>query len=852
MLPSLALTFLVGLWVGSYVQFIPLLVSLLLALAAAGFVLVERAGRLSVRSGTLLFGAMLAGVVYWPLLQPATERLAPMEIIEAPTTVKGRIVDPVGIGRDRVVLVVAPSASAQPSKIRVTWRAPDIFPRQGDLVEFTSRLHPPSGTQNPGGFDFAAYLAAHDIQAVGSLSGPERLRIVESGLLSWRWFVWTRLDAWRQQLYRVAERSLSPTAVSLYLGFVTGEQGLIEPAVRDQFMATGTVHLLSISGSHLGILAGLTFFLSRVLCQWLPLPVILRLNLWRLTPTRMAALTTAPLVLAYSLLAGAETATLRSLLMILLFLLATWLGRGRSLPPVLAVAALGMLIWDPRVLFDASFQLSYASVLAIALWAKDSGEPESMPSDQGRWGTSVAWVTGALALSLVITGMTIPMVAAHFHQIAWVGPLANVILVPLSAVVVPLSLASGAWALLVQTDGLPLAPVIEWSFHAVLGAVRVCASIPGVEWHVAAPSLATTAVYYGVFLVAMKSGAGQARRIAAVLCLGGLVLWWGWPHRTLPPDTVRVTMLDVGQGDATLIELPTGETILIDAGAAYDRYDVGASVVAPYLWDQGITHITHAIGTHPQLDHVGGWPWLLRRLSVDRFWGAGVVREEAFYQSLLQALAERGLTEVVPERSEIVADGGGCRLTLMGVAHERGTLARGWPARSSASELNNRSLIARLECGPHSFVFVADAEIPRLLELMDQGMAPQTTVVKVPHHGARSSLARPWLAQVHPQVAVVSAGRSNAYHHPHPEVVSAYLEGGASLLRTDRDGAVVVTASPHTSMLTVMTARQLRLQPIVSGPRSASWWDLERQNYRRLCRQAAGGLCQSILTRQSS
>ncbi len=848
MLPSLTVAFLVGVWVGSYVQFVPLLVSVLLALVAAGFVLLEYVGRLSVRSGTLLFGTILAGVVYWPLVQPASELLAPREIIEAPTTVEGRIVDPVRIGRDRLVLVVAPSAWAQPSKIRVTWRAPDTFPRQGDLVEFTARLHPPSGTQNPGGFDFAAYLAARDIQAVGSLSGPERLRIVESGLSSWRWFVWTRLDAWRQQLYRVAERSLSPTALGLYLGFVTGEQGLIEPALRDQFMATGTVHLLSISGSHLGILAGVTFLLSRLLCRWVPLPVFLWLNLWRLTPTRLAALTTAPLVLAYSLLAGAETATLRSLLMILLFLLATWLGRGRSLPPVLSVAALGMVLWDPRVLFDVSFQLSYASVLAIALGVKDSYEPESIPVDQGRWANSVAWITGALVLSVVITGMTIPMVAAHFHQIAWVGPLANVILVPLSAVVVPLSLASGAWALLAQTDGLPLAPVIEWSFHAVLGVVRACASLPGVEWHVAAPSLATTAVYYGAFLVAMNSGMGQARRIAAVLCLGGLVLWWSWPHRTLLPDTVRVTMLDVGQGDATVIELPTGETIVIDAGAAYDRYDVGASVVAPYLWDQGITRITHAIGTHPQLDHVGGWPWLLRHVPVERFWGAGVVREEAFYQSLLQALGERGLREVVPEGAEIVADGGGCRLMLIGAAVERGTPMRERPARSSASELNNRSLVTRLECGPHSFVFTADAEIPRLLELVDQGMATPTTVVKVPHHGARSSLAKPWLAQVHPQVAVVSAGRSNSYHHPHPEVVSAYLDEGTWLLRTDRDGAVMVTASPHSSILTVMTAGQLRLQPVASGPRSVSWWDLERQNYRRLCRQAARGLCQSMLT----
>ncbi len=852
MLPSVTIAFLVGLLIGSYVQFIPLLVSFLLVLTAVGFSLVERAGHLSLRSGSLYFGAILAGVVYWPLIQSVSEPLDPVETVEAPTTVEGRVVEPVRIGRDRLVMVVAPSAWARSARVRVTWRAPDIFPRQGDLVEFTARLHPPTGTQNPGGFDFAAYLAARDIQAVGTLSGPDRLQIVESGDLSWRWFVWTKLDSCRQQLYRVAERSLSPTVLGLYLGFVTGEQGLIDPALRDQFMVTGTVHLLSISGSHLGILAGLTFFLSRLLCRSLPTSIFLWLNLRRLTPTRLAVLTTAPLVLAYSLLAGAETATLRSFLMIALFLVATWLGRGHLLPPVLSVAALGMLLWDPRALFDVSFQLSYASVFAIALWVKNSREREVPLSSEGRWVPAWAWVAGALSLSLVITAMTIPMVATHFHQIAWVGPFANVIVIPLSAVVVPLSLASGALALLVQTDGLPFASVIEWSFGALLFAVRVCASLPGVEWHVAAPSLATTAAYYGAFLVAMKSGAGQARRIAAVLCLGGLLVWWAWPHRTLPPDTLRVTMLDVGQGDATLIELPTGETIVIDAGAAYDRYDVGASVVAPFLWDQGITRITHGIGTHPQLDHVGGWPWLLRHLPVDRYWGPGLAREEAFYRSLLQALSERDLVETVPEREAIVAEGGGCRLTAVGASSERERPTGGRPGRSAASELNNRSLITRLECGPHSFVFAADAETPRLLELVDQGLATPATVVKVPHHGARSSLARPWLAQLHPQVAVVSAGRHNAYHHPHPEVVSAYLDGGASLLRTDRDGAVVMTASPHTSLLTVLTTRQLRLQPVATGPPSVAWWELERQNYRRLCWQATGGLCQALLTSSSS
>ncbi|GKS58642.1 DNA internalization-related competence protein ComEC/Rec2 [Nitrospira sp.] len=853
MLPRLTAWFIIGLVAGSFVQHAPVLILAVLTFTAAGFALRERAEGLPRGSSTAAYGALLVGTLYWSLF---TVILSPAPPVvpdsEDSISIRGRIVAPVSTTPDRIIAIVAPLDSPERPhvrKLRLTWRMPDAGLVQGDVVvAFTSRVSAPHGTHNPGAFDYESHLRRRDIDALASVSGAGAVQVIEAGSSSWRWAPWSGIDRWRQQIYAAAVESLSPSTQGLFLGLVIGEQGLIETQRREDFIATGTVHILSISGSHLGLISVVAFLFVRWSCRWLPTTAILTLNRHRLSSSRIAACLTVPLTGTYALLAGGEIATLRALFMILLLLLALWLGREKRLLPVLSAAALVTLIEDPRVLYDVSFQLSYVAVLGLALMAdrRRARSDEGLPPEEEMDRTTIRqrawrWGVDTLKLSLVVTVVTFPLVAWHFHQFPWIGPVANLVLLPMTALLIPLCLGSAVVLILGgPAEALPLAWIVDPALRLMEQSLTLLAMLPAVNWHVAAPSLLTLLVYFGLLALLAHPAVMPIRRVAATSCLVLLILWWLTPHRTLPDDAVRVTMIDVGQGDATLIEMPNGETVLIDAGTSHERFDVGARIVAPLLWDRGITHLDHAIGTHPQLDHIGGFPWLLRHFEVRHYWSTPMTRQEPFFVRLQEALRERGLSPLIPENESILASGGPCRLVALNRSNSHSSVVHTVRSSRNGTDLNNASLVTRLDCTGYTMLFPADMETAGLTQMMTTGSVGAATVIKVPHHGARSSLNELWLHTVRPQVAVLSAGAHNPYRHPAQEVLAAYRRANVPLFRTDRDGAVTLTGSLIAPTISLTTTRQGVFEAV---PLTHELWSAERRNYRRLCQRYFESSC---------
>ncbi|MBM4125544.1 MAG: MBL fold metallo-hydrolase, partial [Nitrospira sp.] len=277
-----------------------------------------------------------------------------------------------------------------------------------------------------------------------------------------------------------------------------------------------------------------------------------------------------------------------------------------------------------------------------------------------------------------------------------------------------------------------------------------------------------------------------------------------------------------------------------------DTLDMGRSVVGPYLWDRGIRRLDHVVGTHPQLDHVGGLAWLVRAFEVGRYWSNGVERSEPFYQRLSQALRDRGLTESVAAEGQAIVDSGGCRLLVLNPPHAIDLSVEGVvePAGSRGglrgAGFNNRSVVTRLDCGSHSFLFAADVEVEALARLREGKASVAAQVLKVPHHGARSSLDRPWINQVGAEVAVISVGRRNPYGHPVPEVLAAYEESGARVYRTDRQGAVWVTARVSSGAMQIRSAVEGLPQPVRVGASLSEAMAVEGRNLERLGRQWSG------------
>jgi competence protein ComEC len=592
-------------------------------------------------------------------------------------------------------------------------------------------------------------------------------------------------------------------------------------------MASGTVHLLSISGSHLGLIALVVFFVVRRMVLWLPERLLVRLTRV-VMPSQIAAVATAVPVTFYALLAGGQVATIRALVMILVYLAAVIIRRDDDIFNALAFAAILILAWDPRALTDVSFQLSFLSVLCIALGLEWWSARETQPTDADapRWSRSLKSNTAALLITSAAAGVgTAPLVAYHFNQVNWVGLVSNPIAIPLAGIlVVPLGLASGMVAAVSHVPELPLA---EWNAAALAVLLRVVdffGSWPLAIAHVAAPPIALLAVCYVVLAALVDRRVKPWKRGLAGGALVVLAMPWmmGTP-RWMSGAGLEVTFLDVGQGDGAVIRFPSGRVMVVDGGKRFYDLDAGRLVVAPTLWNQGIDRIDYLVATHPQIDHIGGLLFVSDRFPIGEVWMNGRRPDRWAAREFEELLVRRRIpTSTIPEKQPLWIDA--VRVWRINPWAESPFA----PLPKHGSE-NDRSIVLRVEYGRASILLTGDIEAAGERALVDanpQWNLLRSTVIKVPHHGSRSSLDPTFLRAVAPKVAVISAGATNTYGHPAPQTLRAYKRLKAAVFRTDLDGAVKIVTDG--TRLDVFRYSDLTTQEVAwgSGMVATEWRNL--------------------------
>jgi competence protein ComEC len=705
----------------------------------------------------------------------------------------GVIDEPLQHGPDSTLILLKARSVTENGKeypvrgiLRLTVR--DFVPelQYGDQISADLRLRPVSGLHNPGGFDYSAYLQREGIRALAVVRRPEAITRLAAGGFT----PLLRIYAWRERIRNVLDGSLSPVSSAIFQAMLIGETGSLNPEIREAFMISGTTHLLSISGSHLALVALVVYHLSGRILRQMPAGWLLSVSR-RLTVTRLSILVTLVPVVFYTLLAGAQIATVRSLIMILIYLTAVWFQRADDPLNALAVAVLLSVLWDPRAVFSISFQLSYLAVLAMVLAGGDkisfgetgtravqeAGEESSW---MGRWLQKIRLY---LIMTVVAESVTLPLTAFYFNQISWVGFLSNLVVVPLvGMVIVPMGLVCSVWAVLFDRATLPLSGLNEALADVLYSLIKWFARIPASEVHVPSPPVLVLALVYLVVVVVLLLRANRAWKWSAIgFCILITTVWVVRLSESHSDGRLRVTFLDVGQGDAAWIEMPDGKTMLIDGGGKYGNYDLGRLAVAPYLWNTGHWRIDYLIASHPQLDHMGGLAYVARKFQVGEVWTNGLEKDAVFYDRFRTVVSSRA----IPER----------RVTGSGLPLLQGAV-RIMPLHPKIADPagpdNDQSLVVRIEYGREVLLFTGDIEQAAERELLRWGDLLKTTVLKIPHHGSRTSIDPDFLAHVAPDVAVISVGANNAYRHPSVETLFAYHALKTQIYRTDRDGAVFV------------------------------------------------------------
>lgn len=655
--------------------------------------------------------------------------------------------------------------------------------RPGDRLRLRTRLALPQGLANPGRPDPDLATRTQGIEVIAFVRRATDIELLEVG----SWWSPRRLAAEAHvKMAAAIDRGVAPGRAALLRAVVLGERNAGGPEVEAGFRAAGAVHALSVSGLHLTAVAGLAFLLLwRALLLWPPLALRLRIE-------ALSALVAMALVLFYVLVTGEAVATQRSALMAVLGLGAVALRRFPSLTNAIAVAAMVMLATGPLLLLDVSFQLSFVSVLALALTAAawSSGPPPA------RWRARAwRWLVRGVGVSLAAFVVTAPLCAHHFAELSPASPLGNLLIVPLVEVgIVPAGLLGSVLGALWDPLGyLPLgvasglAGVTLW----LAEGFRQTAPL----WAVWSPDAFEAVTFTAAALVALTSFARsllprlrvRVAWLAVALAVSGAVSLGGRAVARRLDEGVVVTFLDVGQGDATLIEGPRGHVILVDGGGAVDvksRFDPGERVIEPVLRRKTIDQIDLVVLSHPHPDHMNGLFRVLERFPVRALWTSGDRGNNPAFDRLMALAARRGVAVARPRTGVL----GGLSIQAL---HPFVGDQVGAP---QGMGVNDASVVIRVGFSGRTVLFTGDIEEQGEAELMGTaalvpgGLA--SDLLKVPHHASRTSSGDELLAAVRPTLAVASLAAGNRYGFPHQEVVARYRRLGLPLLRTDLSGAV--------------------------------------------------------------
>jgi competence protein ComEC len=666
----------------------------------------------------------------------------------------------------------------------------------GRRIRAPAWLRVPATYRNPGVPDHALALARRGTALVGSIKSASLLQVEGKGSP-----VDEAAAAVRRRV-RVAVADTvgvrSPRAGGVLVAILVGDRAGLDPADERRLQEAGTYHVIAISGGNIAILAGCLLVACRLACL----------------PYRGGLAVTAGLLAMYAAVAGGGSSVARATLTAIVYLAARAIDQRSRPAGTLAVSGTLILCASPLALLDPGFLLTFGATIAIVTVV-----PRVVASVGGP--AAVRAVVAMVAASLASEVALLPIGASFFNRVTFAGLALNFLAIPLMTVaqvggmaVVGLHLAAPAWARAV-------AWVPQLAADWLIASSTLVSWMPWVTWRVPAPPPWSVAIYYTCLVAWIWWPASVARlavRVprarAAVAVVGSAAAAW---MLIAPPWSsgsglrrLVVAAIDVGQGDATLMRLPGGRALLVDAGGLGGgaRFDVGERVVAPAAWALGVRRLEAFVATHGDVDHVGGAAAVAAMLRPREVWEAVPVADDPELGALVLASREGRIAWRTVQAGDAWRDGP----VTVRVVHPP-------PAEWARHRVrNDDSIVLDVRYGHVSIVLAADAGAPVEAAIAARIDPAGLRVLKVGHHGSAGSTSDAFIAALRPDVAIVSCGRTNRFGHPAPAVTRRLFASGATLFRTDEHGAIVLDTDGREITVRTFAGEEVRFRAGTRGP----------------------------------
>ena len=802
-----AVAFSTGIAAATVAPAVPLLAWLggaaLLALAASGYAVWSR-GRVVTLQGLVLAVAVLGGAVglgaarmaSWQALSRthiafvagAAERADRARDDRAPITVWGTL-DDVPTGSSWSVRFALRADSAErgdlrrsvEGRVQVSLMTPDdrrpVYPalRLGDRVRVTGRLATPPRPRNPAQMDYGAYLRGQGVWATLRVEDEEGIQFLNP---SQRPATGLAVAVQRHVRRALAHAVPSAEARGVLLALLLADRSRVDGDTLDTFRQTGLMHLLAVSGLHIGLVGLALYALLK--------PVLGRLRLSHRTVEALRSAVTLVVLAVYVLVTGGSVSVVRAFVMVALVLVGRSFERPADTLNTLGAAALVLLVARPTALYDVGFQLSFAAVAAIVTLTPllTAAVPARV-----RERTVGGAVVGSVAVSLAATLGTAPVLLAHFGRLPLGALVLNLPAIPLTGLTLGAGLGTVATAGWLAPAAAAFGALADLSARALLLTSRLGAG--WLDWaaldvFVEDPFvLAACALAIAALAVWTRPALRLRLALAAVACLGGAA----WTNVDDARPHLDAVFLDVGQGDATLLTLPNGRHVLVDAGLRSPYVDEGERTVLPHLDRYGVDALDALVLTHADADHIGGAAAVLESVPIARLVVNGRGGETDLWDRVLRTSDSLGVPVQTVSAGDTLALDPSVRLRVLGPTP---------PGRSAGSasrgpvSANEASVVLRIEHGRTRWLLTGDAERGGEAALVAHYRPLLASdVVKVGHHGSRTSSTPAFVAAAgRPAFAVVSVARRNRYGLPDEEPLARWERTGAQTLLTSAEGAV--------------------------------------------------------------
>lgn len=659
--------------------------------------------------------------------------------------------------------------------------------RLGDRLRFWCKLTDPRNFKNPGVFNYERYLAFQRIYTMGFLKSDDVWIKIGEGFKN---PILIKIESIRERIRDFLDKESHPQCSGIFKALVLGEQEHVSEEIKEDFITTGIAHLLAISGDHLGIVALLSFSLIFWLLKRSEF-LLLSINV-----KKFAALLTLPCIILYTFIAGAGISVIRATLMVCIFLLSIIFRRERNLLYTLGLSAFIILIFSPSSIFDVSFQLSFLAVLSILYlipWIKSSLRNDTLVMEGKKlWDKRILnYIKISFIVTTVATFGTMPFVLFHFNRISLVGIITNIFAIPwVGFFIVPISLMASLLSFIYYPFATLLIYLNSTITLIFLKVIALFSTIPYASIYTSTPSAFEMIIFYIIFfsIVYVKRNI-KIRYICLALIIIFIVDLAYWDVKDLFKKDLTINFIDVGHGDSILLEFPKGKRMLIDGGGLYDdRFDIGKSVIAPFLWRKKIKSIDILVLTHPDPDHFKGLKFIISQFSIGQFWDNGLRERSDSFRQIEEAIKTKKIKRFSKDEESPAISIGGVMISFFNPPRYYKNLKR----YLSASEINNSSLVMKLQFKNVSVLFTGDIEKEAELHLINRNYPIRSDILKIPHHGSLSSSSKFFVEGVKPYLAILSVGDYGMKKLTNPEVLNRYIEAGSIILRTDKHGAIEI------------------------------------------------------------